>query len=223
LRGTSPINYYEYSPFGKITKKTGTLQDDFEYRFSSEIFDIETELVYYNFRYYSPELGRWLSRDPIEEDGGYNLYGMVGNNPVDYWDELGEQGKSYNNKRITGHTPGAEGALSKKEKLNARKAEAYKKNNSRGSRQIKGGKNGGRVRSGSSVLLLISLIRAIPGSVAEGFYIKDKMLNEDKSLLEALGDLLDDYGDDDFDIMNPETWDKDKRKKPCPPTGSIWA
>ena len=30
-----------------------------------------------------------MSRDPIEEDGGYNLYGFIDNNPVDYWDELG--------------------------------------------------------------------------------------------------------------------------------------
>ena len=45
--------------------------------------------IYYNYRYYSPELGRWLSRDPIEEDGGYNLYGMVRNDPIGRWDYLG--------------------------------------------------------------------------------------------------------------------------------------
>ena len=28
-------------------------------------------------RYYRPEIGRWLSRDPIEEEGGLNLYGML--------------------------------------------------------------------------------------------------------------------------------------------------
>ena len=33
---------------------------------SSEVADDETGLVYYNYRYYSAELGRWLSRDPIE-------------------------------------------------------------------------------------------------------------------------------------------------------------
>ena len=46
-------------------------------------------LVYYNYRYYNPELGRWISRDPIEEQGGYNLYGMIGNNPLYGWDDLG--------------------------------------------------------------------------------------------------------------------------------------
>jgi len=31
----------------------------------------------------------WPSKDPIEEDGGANLYGFVGNDGVDRWDELG--------------------------------------------------------------------------------------------------------------------------------------
>jgi RHS repeat-associated protein len=81
--------HYEYSPFGKITVANGSMADDFDYRFSSEIFDSETSLVYYNFRYYSPDLGRWTKRDPIAEKGGYNLYGMVGNNSVNNWDNLG--------------------------------------------------------------------------------------------------------------------------------------
>ena len=31
----------------------------------------------------------WLSRDPIAENGGINLYAYVGNDPVNYWDPLG--------------------------------------------------------------------------------------------------------------------------------------
>ena len=46
-------------------------------------------LYYYGYRYYSPVLGRWLSRDPIGEDGGLNLYGFVGNEPVSLVDFLG--------------------------------------------------------------------------------------------------------------------------------------
>jgi RHS repeat-associated protein len=46
-------------------------------------------MFYYGFRYYNPSTGRWPSRDPIEERGGLNLYGMVNNNPVNYWDYLG--------------------------------------------------------------------------------------------------------------------------------------
>jgi RHS repeat-associated protein len=51
------------------------MASDFDYRFSSEVFDTETGLSYYNYRYYSPELGRWLSRDPIGEDGFSNAFG----------------------------------------------------------------------------------------------------------------------------------------------------
>ena len=39
--------------------------------------------------YHDPNTGRFISRDPIEEDGGVNLYAIVWNNPVDRMDELG--------------------------------------------------------------------------------------------------------------------------------------
>ena len=44
---------------------------------------------FYGFRYYDPETGRWPNRDPIEESGGYNLYGFVGNDGMNHWDYLG--------------------------------------------------------------------------------------------------------------------------------------
>ena len=37
------------------------------FRFSTKYFDAETGLYYYGYRYYSPNLGRWISRDPIGE------------------------------------------------------------------------------------------------------------------------------------------------------------
>ncbi len=40
-------------------------------------------------RYYNPELGRWVNRDPIGEDGGENLYGFVHNQPPRFIDMLG--------------------------------------------------------------------------------------------------------------------------------------
>lgn len=61
------------------------------FRFSTKYTDTETSLSYYGYRYYSAEMGRWLNRDPIEERGGVNLYGMVGNNIVAKWDILGLQ------------------------------------------------------------------------------------------------------------------------------------
>ena len=50
---------------------------------------IASGVFYYGFRYYSPTTGRWLSRDPIGEAGGLNLYGFVGNDGVNRWDYLG--------------------------------------------------------------------------------------------------------------------------------------
>jgi RHS repeat-associated protein len=80
---------YEYAPFGKVLAKTGTYADSNNFRFSSEYHDDETGLVYYIFRYYDADLGRWTSKDPIGEKGGVNLYAMVRNNPVSIWDFLG--------------------------------------------------------------------------------------------------------------------------------------
>ena len=47
-------------------------------------------MVGYQRRFYRPDLGRWLNRDPIEEEGGENLYAFCDNNPVLYIDILGE-------------------------------------------------------------------------------------------------------------------------------------
>ena len=48
-------------------------------------------VAYYGYRYYDPQTGRWPSRDPIEEEGGVNLYGFVGNDGVNWWDLLGRK------------------------------------------------------------------------------------------------------------------------------------
>jgi RHS repeat-associated protein len=46
-------------------------------------------VTFYTYRYYDPVTGRWPSRDPIEEEGGVNLYGFVGNDGVGNIDLLG--------------------------------------------------------------------------------------------------------------------------------------
>ena len=63
--GTEVANY-DYDPFGSVTA-SGTASAGNAFRFSSEFLDEETGLVYYNYRYYSPTLGRWISRDFINE------------------------------------------------------------------------------------------------------------------------------------------------------------
>ena len=80
---------YTYGPFGQVLSMDGALAEVNPFRFSSEFHDDETGLVYYNYRYYSPSLGRWTKRDPIGEEGGVNEYGTNQNNLVNYFDLLG--------------------------------------------------------------------------------------------------------------------------------------
>ena len=77
---------YTYTPYGQVTAN-GDVEQPIQW--SSEAYDAELSLVYYNYRYYNPELGRWTKRDPIEEDGGVNMYSVLHNNMCDFFDLLG--------------------------------------------------------------------------------------------------------------------------------------
>ena len=77
---------YIYDPFGSCIH-TGLSDNPF--RFSSEYFDKETGLVYYNYRYYSSILGRWLSRDLLDDNSKALLYVSCHNNPIFFYDRLG--------------------------------------------------------------------------------------------------------------------------------------
>lgn len=80
---------YEYDAFGNLLEKSGVFAAANPYRFSTKPQDEVTGLYYYGYRYYDPGNGRWLNRDPIEENGGVNLYGFVQNNPNQNVDVLG--------------------------------------------------------------------------------------------------------------------------------------
>jgi len=80
---------YLYNPFGQVTAKWGPLADVNEMQFSSMPHHNQSGLSMYLYRAYDPHLQRWLNRDPMGENGGMNLYGYVGNNPVTGVDPLG--------------------------------------------------------------------------------------------------------------------------------------
>lgn len=75
---------YQYSPFGVQTKLSGSYDSDLGYAGY-----INGPFLLAPFRAYDPHTGRWLSRDPIGEKGGVNLYGFVANSPLNKIDSLG--------------------------------------------------------------------------------------------------------------------------------------
>lgn len=85
---------HDYDAFGRpiwneLEGTGGKQQAASPFGFSTKYTDLETGWCYFGHRHYSSELGRWLSRDPIGERGGVNLYGMVENDPINHVDMLG--------------------------------------------------------------------------------------------------------------------------------------
>lgn len=80
---------YEYSPYGELLRATGPIAKTNPFRFSTKYLDDESGLAYYGYRFYSPNLGRWLSRDTAGEGGGLNLHAFVLNGPTTGIDTLG--------------------------------------------------------------------------------------------------------------------------------------
>jgi RHS repeat-associated protein len=58
---------YAYGPFGEMIRATGPLAKANPFRFSTKYQDDELDLLYYGYRYYNQNTGRWLSRDPRAE------------------------------------------------------------------------------------------------------------------------------------------------------------
>jgi RHS repeat-associated protein len=84
--------HYEYDPFGGLTHRSGNSGARFQYRFSTKPrIQNSGGLYYYAYRWYNTYTGSWPSRDPIEEEGGVNLYGFVLNVGVNRFDYLGLQ------------------------------------------------------------------------------------------------------------------------------------
>jgi len=98
--------HYEYDPYGDTLVvddvDSSGYADDNPYRFSTKWLDDElttgdnnggaiesSGLYYYGFRYYSPNLGRWMSRDPLAEKFELNMYWIVNNNSINNYDLYG--------------------------------------------------------------------------------------------------------------------------------------
>ncbi|KAG0184711.1 putative insecticidal toxin [Apophysomyces sp. BC1034] len=85
------LTYEEYYPYGctSLWAAKSEVEAKYKYvRYSGKERDA-TGLYYYGFRYYIPWLGRWLNTDPARTAGGFNLFQMVRNNPVNFYDRHG--------------------------------------------------------------------------------------------------------------------------------------
>jgi RHS repeat-associated protein len=99
---------YRYDPYGNTRYSGGTLASANTYRFSSKEVMPNSGLYYHGYRFYDPNLQRWLNRDQIGEPGseelrgtielpafeafavdGPNLYSYVGNKAVNKSDPFG--------------------------------------------------------------------------------------------------------------------------------------
>jgi RHS repeat-associated protein len=81
--------YRHYDAFGNTIAKGGDMVDVLHFWFSTKYLDHDTGLYYYGYRYYSSLLQRWINRDPIEEEGGVNMYGFCHNDSMNELDPLG--------------------------------------------------------------------------------------------------------------------------------------
>ena len=77
---------YTYTPFGEVTA-TGNVDQPIQW--SSEMYDDEIKLVYYNYRHYIPFDGRWIGRDKVEEDINKHLFKYINNSPAYLNDFIG--------------------------------------------------------------------------------------------------------------------------------------
>jgi RHS repeat-associated protein len=84
---------YDYDPWGNRTKLSGSLDADFG--FTGHYYHASSNLHLAPLRAHDSPIGRWLSRDPIGEAGGVNLYGYVGGDPAGSIDPMGLEAHLY--------------------------------------------------------------------------------------------------------------------------------
>jgi insecticidal toxin complex protein TccC len=100
------ISHENYYPFGGTASLTADSVREVSYktiRYSGKEMDCWGG-YYYGRRYYAPWFQRWISADPAGAVDGWNLYAMVGNNPMSFVDTLGLAKGDALTKRVSDRT-----------------------------------------------------------------------------------------------------------------------
>jgi RHS repeat-associated protein len=80
---------YTFDSFGNLTASSGSLTNPF--RYTGREWDTETNLQFSRHRYYDPNVGRFLSEDPLGFESGPSFYVYVSNDPATFFDPSGLQ------------------------------------------------------------------------------------------------------------------------------------
>ncbi len=91
LTNSVVVARYDFDLYGRRSLVSGTDLADFG--FTGHHVHKPSGLHLAMYRAYDANLGRWLSRDPIGEGGGLNLYGYVGGDPINLVDPFGFEGR----------------------------------------------------------------------------------------------------------------------------------
>jgi RHS repeat-associated protein len=85
------VNKYAYDEHGKVLNQEEAISNPFKYVGRFGVMDEGNGLLYMRARFYDPEIGRFISKDPIGFAGGdLNLYAYVANNPINNIDPQGK-------------------------------------------------------------------------------------------------------------------------------------
>jgi len=83
------VKNYVYDTYGNIKIDSGSAPAE-DISFTGREYERKLGLFYYRARYYNPEIGRFMTNDPIGMSGGnLNFYSYVNNNSVNWIDPLG--------------------------------------------------------------------------------------------------------------------------------------
>ncbi|WP_282600461.1 RHS repeat-associated core domain-containing protein, partial [Ralstonia pseudosolanacearum] len=94
------VTHTEYGPYGELVKSQGRAEYRADFGYAGMQYHAASGMYLTLFRAYDSGTGRWVSRDPIGEQGGINLYAYVNGNPTSYIDPEGLSGDTPPLKRI---------------------------------------------------------------------------------------------------------------------------